>query len=182
MPITINGTGTIDGIRVGGLENGCVNEADLATAAVTNTKLASGAVTPDKLATTVMGPAFSAKADSGGQSLTATVLTKVLFNTEEFDTANCFASSRFTPNVAGYYQINSSVSPANLVHIQVHKNGSLYKRGAQTTGHQALNVSALVYLNGSTDYIEIYAFCNPGGTVNSDSNFTYFDGHLARPA
>jgi len=29
MPITINGTGTIAGISVGGLENGCVNEADL---------------------------------------------------------------------------------------------------------------------------------------------------------
>lgn len=52
MPITINGTGTIAGISVGGLENGCVNEADLATAAVTNTKLASTAVTIDKLGTT----------------------------------------------------------------------------------------------------------------------------------
>lgn len=49
MPITINGTGTIAGISVGGLENGCVNEADLATAAVTNTKLASASVTSDKL-------------------------------------------------------------------------------------------------------------------------------------
>jgi hypothetical protein len=49
MPISINGSGTISGISVGGLENGCVNEADLATAAVTNTKLASSAVTIDKM-------------------------------------------------------------------------------------------------------------------------------------
>jgi hypothetical protein len=49
MPISINGSGTISGISVGGLENGCVNEADLATAAVTNTKLASNAVTIDKM-------------------------------------------------------------------------------------------------------------------------------------
>jgi hypothetical protein len=52
MSITINGTGTISGISVGGLENGCVNADDLATAAVTNSKLAANAVTIDKLGTT----------------------------------------------------------------------------------------------------------------------------------
>jgi hypothetical protein len=51
MPITINGSGSIAGISVGGLENGCVNEADLATAAVSNAKLAAAAVSPDKLST-----------------------------------------------------------------------------------------------------------------------------------
>lgn len=42
MPISINGSGTISGISVGGLENGCVNEADLANAAVTPDKLSTG--------------------------------------------------------------------------------------------------------------------------------------------
>jgi hypothetical protein len=39
MPITINGTGTIDGIAVGGLTDGCVATADIANSAVTPAKL-----------------------------------------------------------------------------------------------------------------------------------------------
>ena len=50
-------------------------------------------------------PAFSAYL-SAGQSINSSEYTKVLFNTELFDTNNNFASSRFTPTVAGYYQVN----------------------------------------------------------------------------
>jgi len=42
MPITINGTGTITGVSVGGLPDGIVDTDMLATSAVTNAKIASG--------------------------------------------------------------------------------------------------------------------------------------------
>ena len=42
MPVTINGSGTITGLAVGGLPDGCVDADSLATNAVTSAKLASG--------------------------------------------------------------------------------------------------------------------------------------------
>jgi hypothetical protein len=54
------------------------------------------------------GPAFGVSV-IGGQSFPSGVLTKINNGTEEFDTNNCYdpSLSRFTPNVAGYYQINA---------------------------------------------------------------------------
>ena len=50
----------------------------------------------------IQGPAFSAY-QSSAQTLSSNTVTKIQFQTEEFDTANCFDSTtnyRFTPNVA----------------------------------------------------------------------------------
>lgn len=135
------------------------------------------------------GPAFSASA-SAATSLAATAYTKVLFATEDFDTNANFASSRFTPTVAGYYQINACVQitgaiPAALALI--YKNGSAYRYGDFESGSQTdpiKAVSALVYLNGSTDYVEIFAYNGAASAANTvaSSFVTWFDGHLARVA
>lgn len=53
----------------------------------------------------INGPAFSAY-QSSAQTLSSGTITKIEFQTEEFDTDNCFDNAinyRFTPNVAGYY-------------------------------------------------------------------------------
>jgi hypothetical protein len=49
MPISINGSGTITGINAGGLPDGVIQEADLATASVTADKIATNSVTTAKL-------------------------------------------------------------------------------------------------------------------------------------
>jgi hypothetical protein len=58
------------------------------------------------------GPAFSVY--STANQVTATVTyTKIQLNTENFDTNNNFDSTtnyRFTPTVAGYYQISGAVT------------------------------------------------------------------------
>lgn len=134
-------------------------------------------------------PAFSASA-SAQTSLAATAFTKVLFATEEFDTNSNFASSRFTPTVAGYYQINASVQILGTIPYalaSIYKNGSAYKYGSQEQGSQIdpiKTVSGLVYLNGSTDYVEVFAYNGTASPVNTvaTSTVTYFDGHLARVA
>jgi hypothetical protein len=46
-------------------------------------------------------------------TITSNTFTKVQINTEEFDTNSNFDSTtnyRFTPTVAGYYQVNGSVN------------------------------------------------------------------------
>ena len=136
-------------------------------------------------------PAFSAY-QSSNQSISSATYTKVQLDTEDFDTNNNFDNAtnyRFTPTVAGYYQFNGSLrndastSPTR-VFINIYKNGALYKRGVDFNiagGFQA-TISTLIYLNGTTDYVELYAYIVATTAVigTSDSRFTYFDGFLAR--
>jgi hypothetical protein len=137
-------------------------------------------------------PAFSAYPSGSQSGLSSGAFTKILFQTEEFDTNNNFASSRFTPTVAGYYQINSTVqyvngTTATSVNIlTIYKNNSEYKRGGRTFQASAslnigITVSDVVYLNGSTDYVEIFAFSN-GGTWSTEGTLSYFSGALVRAA
>ena len=139
----------------------------------------------------VNGPAFSAYMGTD-TSLSSNTYTKIPIDTEDFDTNNNFASNRFTPTVAGYYQISGGVNitstSTGLCYINIYKNGSLYKRGNQipnTTGNYVLtNISVLVYMNGSTDYLELYALQSSAVTLtmNSGSTASYFTGAMIRSA
>jgi len=140
----------------------------------------------------INGPAFSAYAGAA-TTLTNNADTKVLFDTEEFDTNSNFASSRFTPTVAGYYQINAAVriqgvASGNTVYITLYKNGSAYKLGnlviQANSADPIFIVTSIVSMNGSTDYLEIYAFQNFGSTrtTQASSGTTYFNGAMIRGA
>ena len=135
------------------------------------------------------GPAFSAY-QSTAQSLTANVITKLAFQTKEFDTANAFDNTtnyRFQPTVAGYYQVNGCFTAgSNRTYsvIYIYKNGANFKSsntGNSTTGVGA-SVSALTYLNGSTDYIEICALTGISQNINSALTDTYFQAAMVRSA
>jgi hypothetical protein len=142
----------------------------------------------------VGGPTFSAYATTS-QSIPNATPTKVLFQGEYWDTNNNFASSTFTPTVAGYYQINAGIgyglNTTGERQLAVYKNGAEWKRGTDTApataGPYELNVSCLVYCNGSTDYVEIYNYQNSGSSVNIGGGggyipATYFDGCFLRGA
>lgn len=177
MPITINGSGTITGLSAGGLPDGSIVQAELATG-VAGT-----------------GPAFYAYGTTL-QTLTNGANTKIILNNELFDTANCFDSTtnyRFTPNVAGYYQINGSSSLVSGVATQlsiaaIFKNGGAYSYGTSSpvysTIQNFITVSNLVYLNGSTDYVELYVYHNLGSNWNTSpgQTTTVFSGGLVRAA
>ena len=135
-------------------------------------------------------PAFSAYASSN-QTVSDATITKVTFDTEEFDTNNNFASSRFTPTVAGYYQLNATVncSQTTLIDYTIwfYKNGNQYKRGLGLGGTFSKiqsPISSLIYLNGSTDYVEVYIYSDGTGnaTVNGSGQDTWFNGSLVRAA
>lgn len=146
-----------------------VNQIQTANGVIMANLNSSGANAGIQLASN-LAPAFSAF-NTGSQSLTSATATKVILQNENFDTANCFDSTtnyRFTPNVAGYYQLNgiiyvSSSSTAYSVIAMIYKNGSVYQSGSfQSTSAPGNNgggqVSAVVYLNGTTDYIELYGY------------------------
>lgn len=154
------------------------------------TTASTGGVSQSMLATGVAGtgPSFSAYYTGAGQTFNGGVQTKVIINTEEWDTANCFDSTtnyRFTPNVAGYYHIIGEVqlNTASYTNsIDFFKNTSLWKRGTLGTT-QSPFASCLVYLNGSTDYVEMYVYiATTAATQSTQTYHTYFQGFLARGA
>jgi hypothetical protein len=132
-------------------------------------------------------PAFSAN-QTTGTSLSAGTTTKVLFDTEQFDTNSNFASSRFTPTVAGYYQMNACVFVSATVSVLLtiltasngaSRSGSLTNIAGQ--GQSASMVSSVMYFNGSTDYVEIYVFSSDALTTLT-GQYTYFNGCFLRSA
>ena len=138
------------------------------------------------------GPAFNAYASSA-QSIANTTHTKIQLNTEVFDTNNNFDNTtnyRFTPTVAGYYQLTGSVQLAStsaISAVEIYKNGGIAAqgRGVGTGGlNQAGNVSTILYANGSTDYFELYVYQPSGGAINTTaaSDLTYMCGALIRSA
>lgn len=136
------------------------------------------------------GPAFSAY-QSSAQTLTSATNTKIQFQTKEFDTNSNYDNTtnyRFTPTVAGYYQVGGGFQVASSAtggSIAIYKNGGGFKSGAgnpnATTSNQ-WQVSALVYLNGSTDYVELYGYVSTGQALVANAQFTYFQAAMVRGA
>jgi hypothetical protein len=128
------------------------------------------------------GPAFSARAATG-QNITANTATKVTFGTEDFDTAGNFASSRFTPTTAGYYQINTTVvtsTDSNHYHeVWIYKNGAFSARVGSFGSilNAAGSGGAIIYFDGSSDYVEVYARVGGSNTrIDSGDGQTVFSG------
>ena len=105
--------------------------------------------------------------------------------TEVVDTNNAFSSSgRFQPTVAGYYffaaQMLFGGDPANGVAISVNKNGGVPNRllamfgRAQNYAYWSTNVQGLMYLNGTTDYAELFI----GATNVAATQVTLSDGGI----
>jgi hypothetical protein len=192
-------------LAIGTPSDGTVTTAKIVDANVTAAKLANlstipstaGNITVPAVTGTMMVsgnmPAFSAYRGTSDQSITASTNTKVQLNIEEFDTANAFDSTtnyRFTPQVAGYYQISGQVEASGTAVTRsfciIAKNGTAYKignDGVQTSAYKSV-VSALVYLNGSTDYIELYGWINGTSPVfyNGSGTGCYLTGVLVRSA
>jgi hypothetical protein len=120
-------------------------------------------------------PAFSAYLASS-QSVSTSTFTKYAAATERFDTNSCYDTTnyRFTPNVAGYYFVkvaNWFATGTSGVSAAIYKNGSsLHQEYDYQSGGLTARCESLVYLNGTTDYIEAYFFQSTGSTQSLDSS------------
>lgn len=159
MPTTISGTTGIDAVQPG-----TIAQADLAANVAGN------------------GPAFIAT-QAAGQTVTSDVAAVPNFTTESQDTGGYYDTTtrRFTPLVAGFYlvtiSINASAATAtNRVLAYVLKSGvvACENSGGYTGNANAVwsSASAVVYMNGTTDYLE------PGATVTGTGAIT-LNGNLA---
>lgn len=104
---------------------------------------------------------------STNQSISASTWTKVVFDTEEFDTGSDFATGTFTCDTDGKYLIVTTVSMGTFgdqdpVDLLIYKNGSPAKYafglGTSTASTEIAIISGAAILDlVATDTIDIYA-------------------------
>ena len=140
----------------------------------------------------VNGPAFSAWA-STAQLTPAGAFTKIGFRTKEFDTANSFdhvSLSRFKPLVPGYYQVSATLRQTNPTDGEwvalLYKNGAVFKSGSDLSvaggGNYQSHVSALVFLNGVTDYLEVFVYSTMTAWISNSQSGSFFQAVMVRGA
>jgi hypothetical protein len=203
MPIQKITTGVIDGTTTfaNTAISGTITASQIAT--VNASTVTTGTLPSARLGSDVMVagnmPAFSAYMTTN-QTLAYNSATKLVFNAEEFDTASCFDTNayRFTPTVAGYYQINSSMFWAGTATRNYYVGNYIYKNGSNIRAtiqsfilgagtDVVIVVTGLIYMNGSTDYLESYGYqvdYTASGTITvlNNSAYTTFNGSLVRAA
>lgn len=113
---------------------------------------------------------------AGNQTVTNNVNTKVQFDTVVIDTNSWWdaANYRYIPQIPGYYRFDYQASgngtSVTILLSSLQKNGATINMGfrllgtlATTAGGMGAAASILVFMNGTTDYVEVF------GQVNSTS-------------
>ncbi len=176
--VTPTGDVTITNAGVTAIASGSIVNADIS---------GSAAIAASK----IVLPAFHVLRGSN-QSINNAGDTKIQFNSEVIDTHGYFDSAtnfRYTPLAAGIYSVTLQATLDNLavdknVQIQIWKNGSLYALQHRYSGTAGVTLTwtmtALVSMNGSTDYLEAYISQGDTGARNllSANSLSFFSGHL----
>jgi hypothetical protein len=193
---TLINADTSDGLK---LTSDTSGEIEFQSAGVTKAGVNATGLTGDGSQLTGLpaagtGPAFSAYMINGsaGVSVTSGGFTKIVLDTEEYDTNSNFDTSnyRFTPTVAGYYQINTGVTmaaPDTGAAAYLYKNGAGYQWGSSrgtANMFPTATTTTLVYMNGSTDYLELYIYNGHTTTLTTSygRGYLFMNGYLARAA
>ena len=165
------------------------NVLDLGTpsdATVTTAKIADGAVTGVK-ASGLNTPSFSVF-KSSAQAIPNATITKVTFDTEDFDTDSAFASSKFTvpAGKAGKYlfytKLQSDSTSGETVNVYFYKNGSSFVKHRQSihaSNRRTFQATAILDL-AATDYVEVFKDQDGGSARNIDGDanrVSYFSGY-----
>lgn len=134
----------------------------------------------DGSGSSIEGPSFSAFR-SGNQTIATNTPSKVIFNTEEFDSNNNFdtTTGRYTPTVAGTYLLTANAyCPDSTIwcQVRIYRNGSEVVESGSQGGVDLPTTTALVQMNGTTDYVEAYVYNGGGTTVGGAAQWTRFSG------
>lgn len=116
-------------------------------------------------------PLFRARIGSS-QTINHNTATKLTFSSEIYDNNANYDNAtnyRFTPTVPGYYRVSVSIvlqgtsGRSYVMTCSIYKNGvsdlsSEYGAVANAGQSMPVEASQIMFLNGSTDYIEAYAY------------------------
>lgn len=106
---------------------------------------------------------------NAAQNIDATSFTKVLIDAISFDTEGVvdIANSRIIPTLPGYYIVTgnvrvNSVPDGQRITAFIYKNGARISDGSYSEqgaiGVPLSVANDLIYMNGTTDYLELWAF------------------------
>jgi hypothetical protein len=118
-------------------------------------------------------PAFKVRINSS-QSINNVTDTKIQFNQEDFDTHDWFDSStnyRYTPQKPWYYYFHSNTMfddmTAGYSLVRLRKNwSSISESNKIQTADVTVHNSTMLYMNGTTDYVEVTVSHSSWGTRN----------------
>ena len=178
-------------------DNVISGQTELASApASTDELLISDAGTLKRIDVSLVGgantPAFEATKNALQYGVTLNSDVKITYETEIFDTAGNYASSRFTPTTAGKYFVycNQRIITQNnntlsITQLKIFKNGSQYQNAMsdfnlaenyiRATGN---HISATVDMNGSSDYVEIYGYISNYDSATTNTGFHQTGGSV----
>ena len=119
-----------------------------------------------------------------GTTLVQNTYTKVVWDSEYYDTNNAFASGRFTvpSGEAGKYFFTSTVSMQSVlaeIDIDLYLNGSSFWRGAAiyASNNSAQTVTGIIDLSVG-NYVEVFVRQNQGtNQVEGGGSHSYFHGY-----
>lgn len=147
-------------------------------------------MTADSVTRAVTWPTFPkwrASSSSSQTGIVTATATKLIYGTVDYDTNSIFASSRATPNVAGYYHVSAGTSLTGVstvqFFIQLYKNGSkiaTLNNSSAGPGVEQVSGSIDVVMNGTTDYLEVFIF-QIGGVNEAtagEAQYDFFSGFL----
>jgi len=124
--------------------------------------------------------AFSVNKNGSNQTVSSGVWTKLTWSTEVFDTNNNFAGDKYTPTIAGYYLFSSRVAcnSSSACYTGIYKNGTRETAsGENASSFLQPHVAQLLYMNGTTDYVEAWAYTE-STAISGTTNQTNFAGFL----
>ncbi len=137
-------------------------------------------------------PCFRANKNTGNTAIANSTDVKIAYDTEQFDIGGYYDHStnyRYTPLVAGKYFIlarvyftYSSAATENLV-LSIRKNNSVYARNHRYSADElygSVEVTTLVDMNGSSDYLDVYGLITTSSDASYYANDYYgeFSGYL----
>lgn len=139
-------------------------------------------------------PCFDSALSAEQTGITNNTIT-LLQMQSTFDTNGWFdnVNYRYTPQIAGYYQLNggawgvtNNFSTTSRIILYLYKNGAgvggAFGYATFWANANAMaSGSKLVYLNGSTDYVDLRASITASGSISVITSGSQFSGFLVRP-
>jgi hypothetical protein len=167
--LTINADGASKNIlfQANGVQKASISSAGLLTSTTIDATVLTGALPAV--------PTFHSSGDT--QAITTATLTKKTLTSPTIDTDSGFddTNNRYTPNTAGTYLVTASVVYNTLADqksclTSISKNGSEVARTECISSSATYNITAvvvaLVAMNGSSDYVEIFVYHDTGSDEN----------------
>ena len=125
-------------------------------------------------------PAFQAN-NSSSTSVANNAHTKIAYTNAEWNLGSNYdtSTSRFTPTTAGKYYVYhiggfNVGTDSEPMRVSIYKNGSLeIENQYKNFYYNIYYIACTVDMNGSSDYVEAYAYQSTGGAIDFDNGKSY---------